>query len=231
LETDWQTGALGRAIIAAESQLLAQAFDDVFGLETVQLGRWGQGRELLARCRTRRQTLIAESNYAEVDIVAQLTQLPVATASVDALLLPHSLEFETDPHAVLREADRVLLGEGQLLVLGFRPRSPWGWRAAASRHSFPPGLRRLLSEGRVRDWLVLLGYEIISVRRYLYAWPVTPRGEAPSLAGALQRGWFYPWPASAYILKARKRLFGVTPLRPRRRERRALLGEALEPTV
>jgi len=231
LETDWQAGALGRAIIAAESQLLAQAFDDVFGLETVQLGRWGRGRELLARCRTRRQTLIAESNCDEVDIVGQLTQLPVATASVDALLLPHSLEFETDPHAVLREADRVLLGEGQLLVLGFRPRSPWGWRAAASRHSFPPGLRHLLSEGRVRDWLVLLGYEIISVRRYLYAWPIAPRGGSPSLAGAMQRGWFYPWPASAYILKARKRLFGLTPLRPRRRERRALLGGALEPTA
>jgi SAM-dependent methyltransferase len=231
LETDWQAGALGRAIIGAEAQLLAQAFDDVFGLETLQLGRWGQGRELLARSRTRRQTLIAESRCDEVDVVAQLTQLPVASASVDALLLPHSLEFETDPHAVLREADRVLVGEGQLLVMGFRARGPWGWRAAASRHGFPPGLQRLLSEGRVRDWLVLLGYEIIAVQRYLYCWPIAPGDPAQPMPGALRRGWFYPWPASAYLLKARKRLFSVTPLRPRLRERRALLGGALEPTA
>ena len=44
----------------------------------------------------------------------------------DAALLPHTLEFAADPYAVLREVDRVLVGEGQLLVLGFRPVEPVG---------------------------------------------------------------------------------------------------------
>ena len=142
------------------------------------------------------------------------------------MLLPHALEFEPDPHAVLREADRVLVGEGQLIVLGFRPASPWGWRARASRSGFPPGLKRVLSEGRVRDWLVLLGYEIIAVQRYLYNLPLDGHCDA-----SLRRGWFYPFPAGAYLLKARKRLYGLTPLRPRKRERRSLLGGALEPSA
>ena len=34
------------------------------------------------------------------------------------MLLPHCLEIEPDPQAVLREADRVLFAEGCLLVLG-----------------------------------------------------------------------------------------------------------------
>jgi hypothetical protein len=130
----------------------------------------------------------------------------------------------------LREADRVLGGEGQLIVLGFRPASPWGWRAAASREGFPPGLRRLLSESRLREWLVLLGYEIMQVRRYLYTLPMGSQSAASGQI-SVRRGWVYPLPAGAYLLKARKRLFGATPLRLRRRERRGLLGGALEPSA
>jgi hypothetical protein len=45
----------------------------------------------------------------------------------------------------------------------------------------------------------------------------------------MRRGWFYPFSAGVYLLKARKRLFGVTPLRARKRP--AVLGGALEPTI
>jgi SAM-dependent methyltransferase len=226
LESIWQAGSLARSVILSEAQLLHTALDDVFGLEMLQMGRWGEARELMAQSRTRHQSVAAQTPGSDVNVVARLAHLPIASASVDAVLLPHALEFESDPHAVLREADRVLVGEGRLLVLGFRPTGPWGWRAAASRTGFPPGLRRVLSENRVRDWLVLLGYEIMTVQRYLYSLPLEGRGET-----SLRRGWFYPFPAGAYLLKARKRIYGVTPLRPRKRERRALLGGALEPSA
>ncbi len=42
---------------------------------------------------------------------------------------------------------------------------------AASRTGFPPGMRRVLSERRVRDWLVLLGYEVVAAQHYLYRCP------------------------------------------------------------
>lgn len=226
METTWQAGVLARSVISSEAQLLHAALDDVFGLEMLQMGRWGEGRELLAQSRTRHQSVAAQKPGSDVNVVTRLANLPIASAAVDAVLLPHALEFEPDPHAVLREADRVLVGEGQLIVLGFRPASPWGWRARASRSGFPPGLKRVLSEGRVRDWLVLLGYEIIAVQRYLYSLPLDGHGDV-----SLRRGWFYPFPAGAYLLKARKRLYGLTPLRPRKRERRSLLGGALEPSA
>ena len=57
----WQRGQLGRALISAEAQLLATTFDDVFGLELLQLGTWGAERELLAPSRIRRQSVIADS--------------------------------------------------------------------------------------------------------------------------------------------------------------------------
>lgn len=222
----WQGGRLGTALIQAEARLLADTFDDVFGLELVQLGTWGVGRELLAHARIRRQSVVADAEARTGgDLVASLAHLPIASGSVDAVLLPHTLEVASDPYAVLREADRVLAAEGQLIVLGFRPGSAWGLAAAASRAGFPPGLRRTLSTARVRDWLRLLSYETVSVRPYLYRLPRVPRGSLEAaISGMLRRGWFYPWPAGAYVIKARKRVYTLTPIRPRLREWRTVIG-------
>jgi SAM-dependent methyltransferase len=230
----WQRGQLGRALIQAEAQLLATTFDDVFGLELLQLGTWGAGRELLAPSRIRRQSVIADSTEASGrgDLVARLAHLPINNASVDAVLLPHTLELTADPHAVLREADRVLVAEGQLIILGFRPVSLWGLRAAASPAGFPPGLRRTLSASRVRDWLGLLSYEIVNVRRYLYRWPRETRDSVESaIPSILYRGWCYPWPSAAYVIKARKRVYTLTPIRPRLRERRRVFDGLAEPSA
>ena len=227
----WQSGRLGTALIQAEARLLADTFDDVFGLELVQLGTWGIGQELLAHARIWRRSVVADTDAATgADVIASLAHLPIVSGSVDAVLLPHTLEVAPDPYAVLREADRVLAAEGQLIVLGFRPGSLWGLAAAASRSGFPPGLRRTLGVGRVRDWLRLLSYEIVSVRPYLYRLPRPPRGGIDSaIPSMLRRGWFYPWPSAAYVIKARKRVYTLTPIRPRLREWRTVIGGLVEP--
>ncbi len=230
----WQQEALGRALIAAEARLLAKTFDDVFGQELLQVGGWGSGRELLAQSRIRRQSVVVDAypSQGAGDLVANLAHLPIGSGSVDAVLLPHTLECAPDPYAVLREADRVLGAEGQLIVLGFRPAGFWGLRSAAAREGYPPGLQRRLSSGRVRDWLSLLSYEIVSLGHYLYHLPRRPRGTVEATASRmLHRGWFYPWPAAAYVIKARKRVYTLTPIRPRLRERRSVLGGLVEPSV
>jgi SAM-dependent methyltransferase len=232
--SEWQGGRLGQLLIQAEARLLAETFDDVFGLELLQLGTWGRGRELLAHARIGRQTVVAEDPASPCGghVVASLAHLPIGGGAVDAVLLPHCLEFVSDPYAVLREADRVLAAEGQLIVLGFRPLSLWGLRAAASDRGFPPGLRRTLSAGRLRDWLKLLSYEVVSLRPYLYRLPRAPGGSTEAATPSiLRRGWLYPWPASAYVMKARKRIYTLTPVRPRLRERPSVLGGLVEPSL
>lgn len=226
-ERDWFSSPLGAELLEAEAGLLRGLLDDVFGLELLQLGHWGASRELLSASRTRRQTIIAEQGTA--DIRARLDQLPVQSACVDAVLLPHTLEFNADPQAIVREADRVLTGEGQLIILGFRPTSLWGLRAAASRRGFPPGLMQMLSPGRVRDWLGLLGYEVVLQRSYLYC---RPWGGSSGSRRILRRGLFNPLPAAAWLLRARKHVYRMTPLRTRfQRELRPVLGRLPEPTT
>ena len=227
----WWESPAGRALIAAEALLLSEALDEVFGWECLQIGAWGPGRELLSACRTRHRAILSAPAMSQnADIIGRSTQLPVISDSIDAVLMPHTLEFTVDPYAIVREADRVLVGEGQLLVLGFRPLSLWGRRARFSRSGFPPGLRRVLPERRVREWLKLLGYEVFAARRYLYRSPWgggLAAGE--SAARLLRRGLTYPLPAGAYLLRARKQVYTLTPVRPRVRERAGVLGGLIKP--
>jgi SAM-dependent methyltransferase len=229
----WWRLPLGRALVAAESELLSAALEDVFGWELLQIGAWGGARELLAGSRTRRQSLITVPGLsAGADIIARPSQLPIIGDSIDAALLPHTLEFAPDPYAILREVDRVLVGEGQLLVLGFHPWSLWGMRARWSRRGFPPGLRRVLPERLLREWLVLLGFEMIATQRYLYLSPWSRGLSAGEGTGRmLRRGLTYPLPAGAYLLKARKRVYTLTPIRPRVREKPAVIGGLVKPTT
>ena len=221
-------------MLQAESELMVEALDDVFGWELLQLGLWGQRKSLLSGCRTRRHAVIANEKLrsTDSDVAARLSQLPIANASVDAVVLPHTLEFETDPFAVVREADRVLAGEGHLIVLGFRPWSLWGFRSRAISRGYPPGLKRMLGVRRVADWLELLGYDVGVTRNYLFTPPwggTAPRPGEPS--PLLRRGWIKPWPAGAYLLKARKRVYTLTPIRPRVRERAQPIGGLVKPTT
>ena len=228
----WWQSATGQNLLAAEAELLGEALEDVFGWELLQVGEWGRGRELLAKARTRRQTIISTDSFqGSADVIGRPSQLPVTSDCVDAVILPHTLEFAADPFAILREVDRVLAAEGQLLVLGFRPFSLWGLRARLNRAGFPPGLRRLLSCRRVREWLIVLGYEIVAEQRYLYRTPWR-RGSAESdgIERTLRRGLFNIFPAGAWLLKVRKRVYTMTPVRPRFREK-ALISPHAVPTA
>ncbi len=62
-----------------------------------------------------------------------LLDLPFEAQSVDLLVMPHTLEFARDPHRLLREAERVLVPEGQLIILGFNSLSLWGARQSLGK--------------------------------------------------------------------------------------------------
>lgn len=225
---NWLSSAQGRAVLAAESALMHEALDDCFGWETVQIGAWGCGRELLDGARTRSRSWVVPKATALADVVSRLTQLPLGSDAVDAVILPHTLEYDADPYGVLREVDRVLAPEGKLIILGFAPWSPWGLRTMGSRDGFPPGLRRLVSARRLSDWLRLLGHDVIDHRHYLYE---LPWGEPVTAAARIRRGWFYPLPAGGFLLKAKKRIHALTPLRPRLLAHRPrVLGGLTEPS-
>jgi SAM-dependent methyltransferase len=231
---NWFDSPLGARVLREEGTLARHALDDVFGFELVQVGTWGPGRHLLDGARTPNTRLLAQDPGGAVSLCADLTSLPFASDSIDAVLLPHTLELVEDPYAVLREAERVLCAEGCLIICGFNPWSGWGVRrlfAGAFRRSlFPPETRRLLAEKRLRDWVALLDFEVVDVYGYLGVLPVAGRrlpAEGPAHEPYKRRA---ALTAGGYFLKARKRVQTLTLVRPRRRSRKRVLLPASEPT-
>jgi len=213
-----------------ESAVARAALDDVFGFDLLQIGHWGAERLLLASARTQHSTVVAENVVDGVSLCGQLDALPFASDSIDAVLLPHTLELVDDPYSVLREAERVLRPEGTLLICGFNPWSGWGLRRALARAldgpEFPPGTQRMLSELRLRDWVALLGLDTSKVMGYLGLIPLAGSGNVAdvySAKPALMCG--------AYLLKAQKRTQTLTMLRPKWRTRPRVLVPAAEPTT
>jgi SAM-dependent methyltransferase len=222
----WFEAPLGTRVLREEAALATLALDNVFGFELLQVGAWGPARHLLKGARTQHTTLLAPELTPGVTLCAPLDTLPFRSDSIDAILLPHTLELVEDPYAVLREAERVLTGEGCLMICGFNPHSGWGARRVFGRHfggrAFPPESQRMLSERRLRDWVALLGFDVDSVHGYLGFLPLTGGTTEFQPRRALTSG--------AYLLKARKRVSTMTLVRPRRRVRQRVLVGAAEPT-
>ena len=125
---DWLQTALGEALLQQESRVVEEVLDGIFGEHCLQLGAWGDSRTFLRFTRTQRCCLIAEDATGEPCAIAELHRLPVESDSIDAVLLPHTLDYSDRPHAILREVDRVLRKNGHLVILGFKPAGLWGLR-------------------------------------------------------------------------------------------------------
>jgi SAM-dependent methyltransferase len=228
----WLAGPLGRMLLEEERAIVAGSLECAFGLHCLQVGDWGGPETFLACARTRRAALVAGRQAPGAALVAEPAALPLQSDSVDVMLLPHTLEFAPEPHEVLREAARVLTGEGELVVLGFEPLGSWSLRNSFTRGGCPPGIGRTISATQLADWLKLVGFEVGPAQRYLYAPPVASLAAARA-RGFLERAGRRAWPrfSGAYLLHARKRVHSMTPVRLRQRMRTAVIGGLAEPAA
>lgn len=154
-------------------------------------------------------------------------RLPVASDSLDVLVLPHTLEFTSDPHEILREADRVLIPEGHVVILGFNPWGLWMlWRMILGWRRRPPWCGRFMRYSRLKDWLQLLGFDVVESHGYFFRPPLTSRRLMKRLSFLERIGqkfWPFLFLSGAYIIVAKKRVATLTPIRPRWRPRRSRL--------
>ena len=228
----WYATPLGEALEAAELAAVRDALATLFGYHLVLVAPPWRASPLESS-RIPHRTVMPCSWQAGAGLIGLPQRLPLAAESLDAIILPHVLEHVTQPHEVLREVDRCLVPEGHVLILGFNPFGLWGLRRLLSaRRQRLPWTGNFISQTRLRDWLALLGFDTVACRPLLFRPPVqgfatTPRLEF--LDRLADRGW--PVPAAGYQLLARKRVVGMTPIRPRWRPRRSLLaGGLIEPT-
>ena len=227
----WLSTPLGRRFLAGERRATKTALDQVFGQDLLQVGSWGDPTGFVRFARTQRATLVDWRPGRGQKITSDPGLLGIGTDSVDAVLLPHTLERTASPHGILREVDRVLRPDGHLIVLGFNAVSAWGLRHLGSGSGFPAGTRRVLREGRLRDWLELLSFDVAPSEKYCYCLPFSGFGVRVGVSDFSPARRFLPLLAGGFLLSAKKRVFPLTPVRQRWRRRRLRVVGGLEPTT
>ena len=191
----WLRSPRGRQVQALEERELRRVLPDLFGRHVLQIGSWGRGDTLLQSSEMLHRAVIGTMPDLGAQAIAEIERLPILDKSVDAVLLPHALEFSRSPHPVLREVNRILSDRGRLIILGFNPWSAWAWRQhlGLRYRAFPAGAR-FVGERRLHDWLELLDFEVLEVRRFGTRW--------------IDR-WFRAGP-QGYLLVAKKRVIPMS---------------------
>lgn len=241
----WFDSPPGRYLLAWEQACLDEAVADIFGYHSLQLGmpllqglranrmphRWlalGQEGMWLApttAAGAAEEDTRVSGRHLAADLFAEPVALPFADGSLDLVVLPHALELSIDPHAALREVERVLVPEGKVVISGLNPASLWAMRQRRARiyrrlgnkgaPLYLPDVGEFIGYRRLRDWLRLLSFEVESARFGCYR---------PAVRSAhwLERfGWMDTlgekwWPifGAAYFLVAVKRVHGMRLLEP-----------------
>lgn len=243
----WLETLAGRRLLSEEVRELRRVLDGVFGDQLVQIGTWGGAGRFRRLARTRRTAVFAPLALQGVDVVSMTDSLAIVSESVDAVLLPHTLDLVEDPHALLREVGRILRADGQLVILGFNPWSWWGCRHLLSGRRFPPGSRRMISRRRLHDWLRLLDFQMQHSVFYHLFLPALlrrrtrPRRPPVSMEQTGRHGGRrtprepllrrVPVFAGCYVLVARKQTFLVTPIRMTWRRSAPVVGRLVNPTM
>lgn len=197
----------------------ASAVEDVFGFRAVQVGL--PELDFLRENRIPyRFTVALEPGAA---LAADPLQLPLASQSMDLVVLPHALESHLDAHSVLREAERVLRPEGQVVISGFNNASLWGLRRWFSgRRAGSPWDARFIGLLRLKDWLQLLSFDLNGGRFGCYA-PPFERARWRERFAFMEHAGARWWPilGGVYVVRAVKRVHGMRLITPAWRRERA----------
>jgi SAM-dependent methyltransferase len=249
--TDWLKTAPGRYLLNWERANFDEAVSDIFGFHALQLGlpelnslhtnrmphKW-----LASTSKLQQETFVRSEESANpktfansvssprVALVCASEALPFPENSLDLVVLPHTLEISSDPHATLREVARVLVPEGKVVISGFNPASLWGLRQRRGHFyqrlgyddMFLPKTGEFIGYWRLRDWLRLLDFEVESGRFGCYRPALTTQkwlDRFDWMDGAGERWWSIF--GAVYFLVAVKRVRGVRLLEPGWKTRKA----------
>jgi len=204
----WWTSPLGQYVFKQEQVILTTMPRFFHGYYQLQVGT---AQSLLPPpTRPCKQKVMAKS----ADIEGESTSLPFKSHSLDTLVLSHVLEFSDDPHQVIREAERVLVSDGTLILLQFNPWSLWGLKRLFSLQDKPPWLGSFFGKTRIKDWMALLNFEVVATERLLFSPPIQNETWLPRFH-FMERWGKRLWPvfSGVTVCVATKRTIPLTPIK------------------
>ena len=239
---EWNKTPLGQSLVKQEGEQLEPMLRKIYGPVAVQYGALDFSNYIQSSNAVRRFHSLGHSPQPESKPLSSCLlyslpeSMPFDAKSVNMLILPHVLEFSPDPHQILRESARVLVPEGHLVLLCFNPFSLWGIRKGlgtlVGKHVPSPWHGRFFRLARVKDWLSVLGFDVVQGSAVCFLPPL----KSPTLRekfGFLEKAGARWWPmcAAVFILVVRKREIGLTPLMPRWKKKKGIAPGLAEPVT
>lgn len=215
----WYKTSTGQMLYQQECEALEAVLPKLFGYHVLQLSNH-TCNAYLTKSLIRHQIIVdcdSRNSDTDVNVCVNAHQLPIASDSIDVVLMPHTLDVDMNPHLVLREADRILVPEGRVVIQGFNPWSSWGLRHFVNLYKgAPPYSLHFISPARIKDWLALLGFEIESVNMVYFRPPLGKSLLMDKLEFMDKYGKKF-WPAfgASYTVVAKKQVSTLTPIKPR----------------
>ncbi|MEK6736527.1 MAG: methyltransferase domain-containing protein [Pseudomonadota bacterium] len=208
----WFETSLGQYLINNEQRYFDQVVANIFGYNAVQVGL--PQFNFLQLNRMPLQFTIGSETGAS--LLAKADFLPIKSNSMDLVIMPHILEFHHNPHQLLREAHRILIPEGHIVISGFNPFSLWGTcQYIKSRKCNFPWNGNFIALPRLKDWLKLLDFEMSGGKLCCYAPPFKQekwRQRFKFMEAAGDRWW--PISGGVYFLHAIKHMHGMHIIKP-----------------
>ncbi|QIZ76832.1 class I SAM-dependent methyltransferase [Ferrimonas lipolytica] len=204
----WQSLPSGEWLQQQVEANLSDWLPRLFGYHLLKLGPLASQLSSSA-CPIQHQISLANNDGS---VHADLNALPFQQGTIDACIASFCLEFDQDPHRILREIDRVMICGGHLVLIGFNGFSPLGIGYMLPHlRKRPPWNGRLFNPSRVEDWLGVLGYRILETEPVtLHSFLAKP--ERYSLVRQALELSLPKW-GSVYMIVARKTDCPLTPVR------------------
>lgn len=213
-QQQWLDSSYAEQFLSCESAHLKNALRQISGPRVLQLGHVIEQSVVdnidfpqLILCQQIDE--LQDQRPTGITAVSDPAFLPFEQSSIASVLLSHVLERHNLPHQVLREAHRVLMPEGHLILTGFNPISLMGLQRLVYRRAAYGG--HYYTHKRVNDWLQLLGFEIVASAMFQYA----PLSKSPrfnkglSFLNSMGERWL-PMFGGGYIITAKKREVNMT---------------------
>lgn len=218
----------GQAILEMEAEQLSHVLPGLFGYHLLQIGFCQALAPALTNSKISHRMVMNNDPHSRLqcgysEVVAEAEALPYRADSLDVIVLSHALEYSESPHQILREIERCLIPEGHAVFVCFNPVGYSGlWRLFQAWKARPPWNGHFLSRTRLRDWLALLGFDVVESRCLFYRPPFKRLGLMRRLEFMERLGqrWWSMF-GGVYILVAQKRVATLTPIKPRWRPRRS----------
>ncbi len=212
----WLQTSSGISLLQAEQACIEPLWEKILGDYLLMLGHPAQ-IPLTQNCKIKKkihlspnEKIIGQNNL----ICAAYETLPIMPHRIDTILLPHTLDFASNPYQILREVETAITPEGHLLIIGFNPFSARGLRRLFSRRKNSSWSGTFYSASRIKDWLKVLNFDVISIKRAVYRPPFLQKQIFQHLKFLdIVCKMLFPIFGGVYIILAKKKTFTLTPIR------------------